>query len=359
MGAAHDAAHFQFRPRQAPVKQSKPTIKDVARKAGVALGTVSRIVNGNKTVDEELRRHVLQVIKEIGYTPNQLARSMRSNRSLAIGCVVTDLNQPIAAAMISGAEQIARNAGYALVVADFNNDRKVERTILRFMEERKVDGVLASTSSDEDPELTGALAKLPFPIVLWERNIAGTSFPAVLTAHRAGTRAAAEYLVGLGHDEIVLVAAHPATWTAREQIGGVEDAIAASGRPVRFDYLHTDTFNADLLAADIADKGKSVAVIANIHDIPSIVQAARARNRDMPDDFSLVSIGDSQVLEVITPPVTAIRGEPRRIGSEAARILIDIIENKQDNAPVQHRTMIPTLVIRGSCGAPRRGSNAD
>lgn len=101
-------------------------MKDVARRANVSLGTVSRIVNSNATVAPELRRHVEAVIRELGYRPNVSARTMRTRRTHAIGIIVTDLRQPVAATLVAQASEIARRHGFAPIVGDFQNDAAAE-----------------------------------------------------------------------------------------------------------------------------------------------------------------------------------------------------------------------------------------
>lgn len=177
----------EFRSRRA-------TIKDVAIRADVALGTVSRIINGNATVTPELRDHVLKVIEELDYRPNTTARTLRTKRTQAVGIIVTDIRQPIAAEMIAAAGKVVRERGFAPIVGDFHNDRESERLLLRFMAERSVDGLLITISSDENASLIAELKKLGVPVVLWERDAAGVfSFSAQRSSprHPTGRRASA------------------------------------------------------------------------------------------------------------------------------------------------------------------------
>jgi len=132
-------------------------MKDVARHANVSLGTVSRIVNGHAPVDPELRKHVEKVIRDLGYRHNATARALRTRRTKAIGIIVTDLRQQIAAQLVAAASDVARSKGCAPIVCDFLNDVQDEETLLRFMAERSVDGLLLTTGSDENPQLVETL----------------------------------------------------------------------------------------------------------------------------------------------------------------------------------------------------------
>lgn len=144
----------------------------MAVRAEVALGTVSRIINGNKIVDPELRKHVEKVIKELGYRPNVTARTLRTNKTNVVGLVVTDLTQPIAARLVASASDVARSHGFAPIVSDFRNDVQNEELLLRFMSERNVDGLVLTTSSGERPSvrLTSAASRS-------SRSLCGCTLP--------------------------------------------------------------------------------------------------------------------------------------------------------------------------------------
>lgn len=332
----------------------KPTIKDVAAKAGVALGTVSRILNGNTTVAPAIRDHVLSVIGELGYQPNLIARSMRAQKTHVLGCIVTDISQPVAAAMVAGASEVARQAGYALFVSDFQNDKRTEDRIFQVMKERRIDGLLVTVGSDEDKDTLGKLRNLPFPVVLWERNFKDGGIDSVLTDHRLGLRLAAEHLIAQGFRSLALVTAHARTWPSREQAAGLEEARLNAGETIEARILTTDQLAATpALLTELASQGeRHFGVIANIHDIPKLLKQARALALGIPDDIGLVSIGDTEILEVLSPAITAIRGNPLLIGSIAARRLLSRIESATDMAPSRQFDR-PSLIVRAS-SSPKR-----
>lgn len=341
-------------PKQALRQPRKPTIKDVAAKAGVALGTVSRILNGNTTVAPAIRDHVLSVIGELGYQPDLIARSMRAQRTHVLGCVVTDISQPVASAMIAGASEVARQAGYALFVSDVHNDRRTEDRILQVMKERRIDGLLITVSSDEDKKLFDKLRNLPFPVVLWERDFEDGGIDCVLTDHRLGVRLAAEHLIVQGYRSLALVTAHARTWPAREQAGGLEEARLGAGHKIETRIVTTDQLavKPTLLTELASQRQRNFGVIANIHDIPRLLRQARDVGLEIPTDIGLVSIGDTEILEVLNPAITAIRGNPQLIGNMAARRLLSRIEGIP-NATASRQFDRPRLIIRASSSAAR------
>ncbi len=324
---------------------SKPaTIKDVAIRAKVSVGTVSRIINGNATVSSELRNHVNAVIDELGYRPNANARTLRTNRTKALGIVVTDIRQPMASKMVAAASDVARAHGYAPIIGDFLNDVGSEALLLRFMRERNVDGLLLTISSDENAELIDDLKQMNVPIVLWERDAAG-AFPSVRSDHRQGTCLAARHLKQRGRNSsILLVAGHEHTWTGREQVAGLREAL---GRDAGFDIMHTGRFDPVVLDEKLGAKPSYDAIIANVHDIPAIMGALQKRNLSCPDDIAIVSIGDDPFLEISNPPISAVRIHPEVVGRLAAKQLISNIEKKSGIA-LEIPLVAPEFIARNS-----------
>ncbi|GGE23930.1 DNA-binding transcriptional regulator, LacI/PurR family [Gemmobacter megaterium] len=329
-------------------KTRKVTMKDVARQARVALGTVSRIVNGNATVTPELRKHVETVIDQLGYRPNPTARTLRTNRTNAIGIIVTDLRQPIAARLAAAASEVVRGRGFAPIVGDFLGDTRSEETLLRFMAERGVDGLLLTISSDEDPVLLEMIEGLDIPIVLWERDAAGR-FPSVRSDHRLGARLAAASLIGLRR-RVLLVAGHEQTWVGREQVAGVQEGLADQAALA---VEHTGRFSPDRLAVALVGPDRPDAVIANIHDIPAIMVTIARSGLSCPADISVISIGDDPFLEIASPAISAIRLRPDLVGVMAAQALIARLDHKKARpAPTSE------LVIYGAaeCAGDQMGA---
>lgn len=320
------------------------TIKDVAREANVALGTVSRIINGNKTVAPELRKHVEAVIRELGYRPNPTAQTLRTQRTHAIGIIVTDLSQPIAAKLVAVASDIARQKGFAPIVGDFLNDVAAEENLLNFMAERNVDGMLLTVSSDENSELLDRLGALKIPIVLWERD-AEARFRSVRTDHRQGALMAAQVLRERGRKHVVLVAGHENTWTGREQVGGFRDGLQGE---VRLTVGYTGRFSAIWLRNLLNGPETVDAVVANVHDIPTVLQTLAAQGRSCPRDVSVISIGDDPFLEICAPPVSAIRLRPELVAERAMLKLLAMLDQNGPASNEQDALIAPDIVLRAS-----------
>lgn len=313
------------------------TMKDVAVHANVALGTVSRIVNGNKTVSKELRDHVNKVIEELGYHPNVQARSIRTKKTNAIGMIVTDIRQPSAARLMASASELVRGAGYASIIGDFHNDLEREEELFRFMSGRGVDGLLLTISSDEDDELIERLLRIKKPIVLWERDVKGV-FPSVRSDHRLGARRAAELLCHKGRKRLLLVAAHEHTWAGREQVQGAKEGLAETAQ---LEIVYTGRFVPQEFSAQIE---RYDSIIANVHDIPQVMYQLREMGKKVPDAVSVISIGDDPFLEISNPTITAIQVRSDVVGSVAARLLLSELGHDL-HGKFEKSAVIPTGVV--------------
>lgn len=334
-----------------PQTDKRPTLIDVARVAGVSLGTASRVLNGSTDVKPLNVAKVKKAMKSLNYRPSDVARSMRTNTSRMIGCMVTDITQPVSGAMVGGAEEVLWRAGYALIVTATHQIVERERSILDLFARHKLEGMILCTTRDADA--SEALDEIvDRPLVLWERD-GGSRFDMVLTEHGRGTELAANHLIGLGHKRIALVSGYEGTWTGREQIRGYRNAMGAAKLALPKSALHeTGAFDLARAYELLNRPDRPTAVILNVNDAAVFLQAARTLRLRVPDDISIVSIGDNPELDVYSPAVTAVRGDGRKVGSEAARLLLDRIQGAHR---ANRRVFIPTeLIVRHSTAAPPR-----
>lgn len=327
------------------------TMKDVARLAGVSLGTVSKVLNNHKGIKPINFGKVQAAVRELNFKPNDVARSMRTKSSRMIGCMVTTINNPVAGQMIQGAETVLRQAGYALLLSANHHTEQHETEILAVFKARRAEGVILTVSRDQAPETQSRLRELALPTVLWERD-SGAEFDAALTDHAYGAETATRHLLALGHRRIAIVAGYRETWTGREQVRGYESALAASGIAVDDELVsYTDSFDVGCIYALFRLPDPPTALVVNVHNAALALRAAHKMGRVAPADFSLVSIGDSADLEVFGPPITAVRGDGEAIGAAAARLILDQLSDTPPTAA--RRVVVPMeLIIRGSTAAP-------
>lgn len=347
------------KPATTGVRGAKPeaggrglTVKDVARVAGVAVGTVSRVLNDNATVMPQVRERVLAAMRELNYEPNVVARSMRAGSTRAVGCIVSDVVQLTAAQMLNGAEEVLHAAGYAMYMASSHYDLERERSIISSFRQRKIDGLILVISDDEDPDYLRFLKSLQLPVILWERE-AGGLFSSALSDHHGGCSQAVTYLQGLGHRRIALVAGREHTWVGREMERGYNDAHQSAGITVDSSLIaRADRIDLASCTQLLTLPERPTAIIAPINDLALLMTVARTLGLEVPRDISVISVGDSSLLGISNPGITVVRHDPLEVGRTAARLLVAMLDGSE---PVdQQKVLFPAeLIVRGSCAASR------
>ncbi len=332
---------------------SKATIKDVARAAGVSLGTASRVVNGHKSVSDRVRRRVIAAIAELGYEPDAVAQSMRKGATHTIGVVIRDITVPALADFVKSAQEVLHDAGYTLIItcSDDRKDRELE--LLNLLSRRRIDGLIMTTASESDPDLLKARQGQSFPIVLLDRETP-PELDAMTVNHRDGVRRGVEYLFDLGHRRIALITGNPTVYPARERIRGYDAAHAARGISKDPTLLRSDGFSANSsfleTSALLSLPDRPTAVICGgINMLSGALRAVQSHGLRIPQDISLIGSNDTDLARLATPPITVINWSYRELGDAAARVLLDRIGQGGRGAP--RRIVFPTeLVMRGSCG---------
>src|SRR5882672_3093279 len=221
-----------------------PTIRDVALAANVAIGTVSRVLNGHKSVSDDVRRSVLKAVEKLNYEPDRVAQSMRLGVTRTVACATRDISIPGLASVVNAAEDVLRASGYTLLLAITDERKERELDLLRIFQQRRVDAIIMTTSSEDDVELVRHIKQLTIPVVLLDRDNP-PELDAVTLDHRRGIRAATEYLLGLGHSRIALLTGRPSTRPARERIAGFKEAYAGVSKQVNQGIVRTGGFTAE------------------------------------------------------------------------------------------------------------------
>lgn len=330
-----------------------PTVQDVARLAKVSVGSVSRVLNARENVAPEIQQAVRAAMERLNFVPNVVARSMRKGSSKSIGCLISDIAQHTAAQMVSAAEARLREHGYEILIANSHFDLERERGILASLKQRRLDGFIGAISDDETPSYFNLLHTLNMPVVLWERDAQG-EFNSVLTDHADGCRQAVRYLESLGHRRIALVAGRENTWVGREMLRGYTNACEASGTAIDPSLiLRTGSFDGHVCRALLQQASRPTAIIATLNDAATVLEVVRELGLSVPDDLSVVSVGDHQYAGISSPALTVVTQDPSEVGREAADMMLQLLEG---TAPAgTRRSKHPMrLIIRGSCASPRQ-----
>src|SRR4051794_25376149 len=201
------------------------TIRDVAALAGVSSMTVSRVINESARVSPSTRRRVEDAIAELGYVPSRLARGLIRQRTGTLSLIVPDVANPFFTLIVRGAEDVARRAGYRVILCDTRADLALEREVIEEMIAHRVDGILIGPVGDRSRDHLRRLERFRIPFVLVDRSLPGIEADTVVGDSTGGARRLVEHLVGLGHRRIGMVVESEEVSTARDRRRGYGDAL--------------------------------------------------------------------------------------------------------------------------------------
>ena len=343
---------------------SKSTIRDVARTAGVSVGSVSRALNGGKNVSARVARDVAAAAEKLSYQPDFLARSLRTRTTGMVGCLVSDVANPLYASIVQAAEARLREAGLLMIVANTANDPTRERAMVAAFRSRRLDGMLVAPGSDANDRAWRDMAAGGVPVVILDRDVPGrdvageedVSLPAVLVDHREGARTATRYLIGLGHRRIALLTPGARMRPGRERIAGfkaafAEAAIDPAGAQVCLQESSMDFAQGDALALLRGERRPTAIVALGTRILAGALRAARDLGLAVPRDLSVIAVGDTDLAAVHSPAITALRWSLEDVGRAAAELLLQRL--KGNSGEGQSRALLPVdLVLRESCAAP-------
>jgi LacI family transcriptional regulator len=297
--------------------------------------------------------------RDLGYTPDPTARSLRTRRSGLVGVVIPDLTNPVLPPIVRGIEETLWWAGLACLVADTDNDPAREAVAVRELQARRCDGLVVA-SATRDSATVRALAGDDTAAVLVTRDVDGAGLPFVAGDDAAGVRAAVEHLLELGHERIGYIAGPAALSTTATRLRAVRRAIMAAGRRSGLAVVSAAAYSiaegrraaSELLATH----GDVTAILAGNDMLAvGVYEALAETGLRCPGDISVAGHNDMPLVDKLEPPLTTVAIPQYEIGVAAARLLLDRLEG----AGPARRTLLPTrLVVRGSTSAPARAAAA-
>lgn len=334
-----------------------PTIIDVAAKAGVSTATVSRVLSRPDRVAEETRHRVLEVVRSLGYSPNVAARTLRTTRAAKILLTVPDISNPFFASVIRGAEEAARDAGYAVVVGDTRHDPEVEDQYADMLSRREVDGLIFL--GHRLPEsLEPLLSRLcdAAPIVNGCEYSPGIGVPSIHIDNAAASSDAIEHLIALGHRDIGVITGPPLSPISRDRLAGAMEAARRHGlqdhvRVSTGDYSASSGYDqtGDLLAQNVT----ALFCFSDEMALGAISATARV-GLSCPRDISVIGFDDLPIARFFQPRLTTIAQPTSTIGRRAVELLVEILRGVSGSP--RQVTLMHTLTVRDSTAIVRKKS---
>lgn len=325
------------------------TIKQVAERAGVSAATVSRVLTGTTGVRPAARARVLEVVADLDYRPNRLARNLRRQTTETIGVVVSDIENPHFTEMVRRVEAAAYARGFRVLLCNTDETPDKQSAYLGILAAERVLGVILAPSNPSGDEI-GRLLDLGIPVVAFDRAVDDPRADAVVVDNAEGTRRATAHLIAAGHQRIGFVGGRLNIQTGAERSAGYVAAMRAAALTPR---TADGDFRLDggrgATETLLNDDDLSALVVANNLMAIGALQAIRARGKRVPTDLALVAIDDPFWAELVDPPLTTLAQPVQRMTDSAIRLLFDRIEGKRD----QPRSVVfdVELRVRRSCGS--------
>lgn len=327
------------------------SIKEVAAAAGVSTATVSRVLSNGLHVRPEVRERVLATVERLGYRPNLVARSLRSQQSSTIGLIVSDISNPFFTAISRAVEDTAYEQGFSVLLCNTDENPEKEAIYLNLMRDTAVAGAIMSPTRQTVANF--ADSNLPFPIVVVDRSISNGDVDAVLLDNVDAANRLITHLIEQGYRRIAALCSEMSTGLERQV--GYEKALRAHGLTPKSEYMkHVPPkgeagYAATLKMLDLAEPPDALFTINSLI-AEGALQAIRERNLTIPDDIALVTFDETTWSSLVQPPITLIAQPTYEIGKTAAELLMQRIADP--GRPTRQVILKGQLLVRGS-SAPR------
>jgi LacI family transcriptional regulator len=336
-----------------PDLSRRPTIHQVAKKAGVSTATVSRVLTGRDKVSTELAEQVMQAIHELSYRPNRTARLLRARKAQKIGLVVSDIQNPFFTSVVRGVEDLLQPDGYVLLVGNTDEDPSRQTAYLEALVDEGVAGIILVPTSG-DPRAYKAASASQLPLVILDRRIEAIQADSVMTDNVAAAMTATRHLIRLGHTRLGFIGGLAHVSTAIDREAGFNRALSEAGLPTSHgsiqpgNYRLLGGYQAMALLLDQPDPPSAVLVANNVMAMGAL-QLIYERGLSIPKQIALVGFDDIPWAVSMQTPLTVIAQRSYEIGQKAAELVLARIQ--EPDRPFEHILLQAELIIRASCGS--------
>jgi LacI family transcriptional regulator len=325
------------------VERVAATMNDIARITGLGLATISKYLNGGNVLPRN-KALIDDAVKELNFTVNAFARGLKTSRSHTIGVVIPEINYAFFTSIISYVTNVMRKRGYAVLVCDCRTDENLEKEMVGFLVDKRVDGILNIPTNHSGEHLQSALDR-GLPIVLIDRMIPELAgkVSAVLVDNAEASRRATGILLDEGHRDVGIILGPKGVYTAEQRFGGYVEAHAQRGLQVWEKGIVYSDFTmeggyAAMKALLSAPQLPSAVFVTNFEMTLGASIALNEMQIRIPEDVSFVCFDKPDLFNAIFPTVTSIRQPHSAIGESAANLLLSMLQ--ADKEPIQHQVAI-------------------
>ncbi len=328
------------------------TLKDIAREAGVSTTTVSRALNNKNDISISTKQRILKLAKEMGYTPNAIARGLKIKQTQTVGVAIADISDPFFAPIVKGIEKAAHQEGYHIILCDTDEDYKKEEEALRTLIEKRVDGLLVTPAQTDYKDIT-ELKRRKIPFVLLGRHFNFELFETdyVATDDIEGAFSATTYLIKKGHKRILFINGPDYVSSAKERLAGYKRALLEAGIGIDQSLIRKGGIKMEdgykIMKEELKKSLNFTAVFAYSDFVAlGVIKALKEAHLKIPRDIAVVGYDDIEVAAFLEVPLTTVRIPKYELGVEGFKLLKRKIANEISSP---QKVILPTeLIIRKS-----------
>jgi LacI family transcriptional regulator len=340
------------------MRNSPPTLSEVAREAGVGTTTVSRVINGGERVSPKTLARVRRVIEELGYRPNQAARVLKGDRTKTIGLIIPSIADPFFSSCADAAQAVARANDSLLIVTTSHNDPHVEIENLNVLISHRADGLIIAPANSRSQALRDLLSRLSVPVVAIDRPVSNSSVPSVVTNNFEGARSATQHLIDHGRKRIICLTGESTLFTIHERMRGYGAAIEAAGLPYTLNASIKDYKSAEYAIESMfagANPPDALFTLKNSTTIYAF-EALQKLNIQVPKTVALLGFDDFELASAVRPSISVVQQPVEEIGRVTAELLFEQLLGRNNAGLPGHskrarQVILETrLIPRSSCG---------
>ncbi len=336
------------------------TIKDIARRTHVSHSTVSRALHGSPLISNDTSERVRLAALELGYLPSAAARTLKTNRSQALGVIIRTVDDPFFSEILQGIEQVAQASGYSLLIAASQRDHEQEQSIVEAMVERRVDGVIIC-STPVNIQLSHQIASFGVPIVVINNQSAEEYRYSIYHDDTDGSQQLTRYLIGLGHRKIAYLGNSASGRSTLERLAGYQREMKNAHIAVPADYIyqvHGGNPDDGLTGLDhFLNLPERPTAIVSYNDMMAIgiLKGLQQAGIRVPEEMSVTGF-DNILFSAYTNPALTTFDQPKLyIGTEAARLVLDLLKpdaGESSTGEPEIRRLRGKLLVRNSTATP-------
>jgi DNA-binding LacI/PurR family transcriptional regulator len=335
------------------MENKQVTIRDVAKKAGVSIGTVSRAFNNYSDISEKTRKNIIGIAEELGYKPSVLAKPSGSGKSHRLGMLIEDYDtgailNPIVFETLMAFKNAATKQGFETIILSTTTDMQKNEDLSKLFAEKNLDGAFImgiKLSDNYYKELTN----IEYPCVLFDVSIKNPKTTCVGVDSTKGAFMAVEHLIKLGHKKIAFINGHKDAFVSYERLDGYYLALNRYSIPIDEELIEYADFTSrggNIAAEKLINSGKEFTAVFCASDLMAVgaVEMFDSIGLKVPEDISMVGFDDITLAQYMNPKLTTIRQDREKIGESAANVLVNLINGQCFDRIV----IMPELILRES-----------